>query len=293
MQEVENDERLNAYWEALLAQHRTEKDHFLAQRTERMLSRLNARVDAEELMQARRRRFWKIFSIAAAFIAVCGLGLWINMISTPVQVAKVYENTQSEVKRITLPDGSDVCLGREAVLVWSDEKDVRKVSLKGDAYFDIVRDTLRPFVVSTEVVDIKVLGTAFSVSAPTSRTTADVVLERGSVKLISKGGTPLLRLSPNQKASVDMEAEDISVENVYASSLIQQQYNIVSLDNAGVDQIIRAIESTYGVKVVASGYNPASQYHMDFLRSDPIGDVLAILEVLTGGRFSSTNTEQK
>ena len=110
-----------------------------------------------------------------------------------------------------------------------------------------------------------------------------------SVRLMSKSGTNLLRMSPNQKARYDISSGDISVEQVYAGPMIQQQYSIVSFDNASVGQILRAIESAYGVKINASGYDRTKQYHMSFLRNDPLGDVLAVLEALTGGRYSSTN----
>ena len=114
---------------------------------------------------------------------------------------------------------------------------------------------------------------------------------RDHSRLLSKGGMPLLRLTPNQKAAYDAASGDISVEQVYAAPMIRQQYSIVTFENASVEEIVRAIEENYGIRVTASGYDPSKQYHMSFLRSDAPGDVLAVLELLTGGHFSSNNVQ--
>ncbi|MBO4725841.1 MAG: FecR domain-containing protein [Firmicutes bacterium] len=283
-----SDKRLEAYIEALNARRKVESDPSMEERTQRMLSRLGARIDADEVSAARRRSMWRYAGMAAAVVLICGLA-WLMRPSGVSPKEAVYENALAEVSRITLPDGSEVCLKRGGVIRYSELRNLRTASLCGEAYFDVARDTLRPFVVSTEAIDVKVLGTAFSVDAPEGSGKADIVLERGSVRLMSKGGTPLLRMSPNQKARINAATGDVSVEQVYAGPMIQQQYSIVSLDNACVEQILHAIESAYGVKINASGFDRSKQYHMSFLRNDPLGDVLAVLEALTGGRFSSTN----
>ena len=64
---------------------------------------------------------------------------------------------------------------------------------------------------------------------------------------------------------------------------------MVSFENARVDEIIRAIESQYGIKVNASEYNPVKRYHINYFMSDSASDVLAMMEELTGGHFLSSN----
>ena len=56
-----------------------------------------------------------------------------------------------------------------------------------------------------------------------------------------------------------------------------------------LEEIIAAIESVYGIKVSASGYDPSKHYHINFLRTESVGDVLNVLELMTGGHYSSTN----
>ena len=291
--QLQNDqqERLGAYMEAIRALSETESDPRIEQRTAHMLDRLNARIDADQHRSRRVGRILRITAVAASFVLVAALGWWEVVRLDRESGPQAWENPTLEVRQVVLPDGTRVCLQSGSALTFEEKSGIRMTGLKGDAYFDVVRDTLHPFVVRTDALDVKVLGTAFSVSAPAGSGKADVILERGSVRLLSKGGMPLLRLTPNQKAAYDAASGDISVEQVYAAPMIRQQYSIVTFENASVEEIVRAIEENYGIRVTASGYDPSKQYHMSFLRSDAPGDVLAVLELLTGGHFSSNNVQ--
>lgn len=285
-------ERLEAYRKALDEAFRTVSDPSVDERKARMLERLDARIEADA---ARRRRFWNVTRpvVAVACLLVVALLVWRKQNSADLarsrQPELAYENIANEVRRVSLPDGTSVCLKYGASLSFSETDGMRQAELIGEAYFDVARDSIHPFVVKTEALDLRVLGTAFSVSATPGYSKTDVVLERGSVRLQTKGGASILRLTPNQKAVYDVATGDVTIESVSAKQSIQQEYGMVSFENARVDEIIRAIESQYGIKVNASGYNPAKQYHISYFRSDSAGDVLAMMEVLTGGHFSSGN----
>ena len=285
-------ERLEAYKKALDEAFRAASDPSMDERTARMLERLNGRIDADA---ARRRRFWNVARpvAAAACLLVVAFLVWRNPSSADLAPSQpqglAYENKEVEVRRVALPDGTSVCLQYGASLSFSERDGIREAELCGEAYFDVARDSLRPFIVKTEALDVRVLGTAFSVSATPGDSKTDVILERGSVRLQTKGGASILRLTPNQRAVYDVANGDVSVESISAKSAIQQEYGMVSFENARVDEIIRAIESQYGIKISASGYNPSKQYHISYFRSDNASDVLAMMEELTGGHFSSSN----
>lgn len=66
-----------------------------------------------------------------------------------------------------LPDGTHVWLnsGTELSFMYDKRKGVREAVLDGEAYFEVMRDTLHPFVVETKELSVKVLGTKFNVKA--------------------------------------------------------------------------------------------------------------------------------
>lgn len=279
--------RLDAYEQALKSLRDTVSDPGLEQDAARMMEWLDARIDTDLSKHVKIKRWLTTISVAAAVVLVAGL--WMGRPRYKAPDVSAYENNSGTVKQFSLPDGTSVVLSEGASLTYRLASGRRLATLEGSGYFDVARDTLSPFIVSTAGLDIKVLGTAFSVHSPEGSSLTDVILERGSVRLLSKGGTPLLRLVPNQKAVYNAVSGDIAVEQVYARPLIQQQFSLVSLDNASVEEIIAAIESVYGIKVSASGYDPSRHYHINFLRTESVGDVLNVLELMTGGHYSSTN----
>ena len=63
----------------------------------------------------------------------------------------------------------------------------REVFLQGEGYFDVAEDRAHPFMVNTEAVSIRVLGTQFNVSAYPDDENGSTVLVKGSVTLLEKG----------------------------------------------------------------------------------------------------------
>ena len=93
----------------------------------------------------------------------------------------------------------------------------REVFLDGEAYFEVAHNQKIPFLVNTNELSVKVLGTRFNISAyETDRLTETVLLE-GRVSVSERSVLGLLRsekiLSPNQKASYDHKDRSITVIN--------------------------------------------------------------------------------
>ncbi|MBK6633014.1 MAG: FecR family protein [Chitinophagaceae bacterium] len=73
--------------------------------------------------------------------------------------------------------------------------------MDGEAYFDVVKDPSRPFIVHTTGIDIKVLGTAFNVKAYKMEPVIEATLIHGSIEVINKNrpGSPGVMLKPHEK----------------------------------------------------------------------------------------------
>lgn len=286
-------ERLEAYKMALDAAFRVASDASTEERSEKMLERLDARIEENS---RRKRQVAKFFApvTALSMLIAFAVILFRPAQSSVIQQETIsYANNTEEVSRISLPDGTSVYLKHGAILDYTESEGMRQAMLKGDAFFDVARDTIKPFMVRTEKLDVKVLGTAFSISADQGYAKASVILERGSLRLQTKSGESILRLRPNQRAVFDGSSGDIDVEEVPARQIIQQEYSLVSFENASVEDILKALEAQYGVKIDASGYNPSLHYNVNYFRSDTLGDILAMMEVLTGGHFSSNNSTRE
>jgi transmembrane sensor len=105
--------------------------------------------------------------------------------------------------KIQLPDGSQVWVNSGSHLKYDGnfKGSTREVQLDGEAYFDVVKDASRPFIVHTSGIDIKVLGTAFNVKAYNSEPVIEATLIHGSIEVnnISQPGAAKIMLKPHEK----------------------------------------------------------------------------------------------
>lgn len=267
-----------------------------------VISRLNSRIDSLDPRRKpdsrKRGKVRRVASAAAAIAAVvAGIIIMLQYLDSgdkPVPdtlYASACANTSAATKCITLPDDTKVFLkpGSEIRYDVSSMNDRRILEISGEAYFDVKSDSLRPFTVKTRDISVSVLGTAFTVSSRPDSPSTEVMLERGSVRLLSPQGSPLLKMVPNQKAIYSSDSGDITVEERPAYADIAAEYRIVSLEEATLAQITESIGSIFGVRV-----RPASEsmyqkqnkkYFFKYLRTDSLNDVVSAAEHLTGIRL--------
>ena len=187
---------------------------------------------------------------------------------------------------LRLSDGTQVWLNSESSLVFPVRfgDGPREVTVTGEAYFDVAHDEAHPFVVKTENLSVRVLGTAFNVRAHAADPLTEVVLERGSVRLQTPEGYNLVRLHPNQRAVFDAAKDDIEVEEIYAEHFVTERYNLVAMKNATIGEIIARIESNYGVRIRIADPDNRKRYDINYLRTNSLEEVIDIVEFMTGQR---------
>ena len=266
--------------------HETLTSPSLENDTERMLSRLNARIDAggqkPRRLQAFRRWGTAIAAAVSVLLVIGGVFLLRNLSLSPSEGLETLANQTGETSTTVLDDGTRVYLRPGAVLSYNvlTLKGRRVAELSGDAYFDVARDEDKPFLVRTKNIGVQVLGTAFSVS--TQQDITQVVLERGSVRLLSQTGEPLLTMQPNQKAVWRPGGNGVRVESVYASSFVTDKYNLVAFYDETLPEILDALQERFGVRISCSDIPDGKRYNLAFLKSDSLENVIAILEYMTG-----------
>ena len=118
----------------------------------------------ERIVSGLRSPRWAAVAVGtAAFVAVVWLAISFDtlpFLHRPTQVA-----TQvAEVRETTLPDGTRVVLGADSQLNFEVTQRMRRAAVVGgDAYFEVAHDTSRPFTVSVDDVQVRVVGTQFEI----------------------------------------------------------------------------------------------------------------------------------
>lgn len=122
------------------------------------------------------------------------------LVFAPVLVLRLQADevtAPAEVRSVTLDDGTIVLLGADSAIAVRSKAGGRSVRLlKGEAFFDVVRDPQRPFTVGARDVDVTVLGTSFNVRLAGDG--AEVEVATGIVQVAKGGDAPAapVRLDP-------------------------------------------------------------------------------------------------
>lgn len=111
---------------------------------------------------------------------------------------------------LLLPDGSKVWLNSASRIEYKGNfnDSIREVSLEGEAFFDVVKDKTRPFIVHTSDIDIRVLGTAFNVKSYPKDPSIETTLIHGMIEVTNKKEptSPKVILRPHEKLVFSKEA---------------------------------------------------------------------------------------
>lgn len=156
--------------------------------------------------------------------------------------------------RVTLSDGTVVKLNSGSKLVFpakfSDAK--REVFLIGEGYFDVAKDASRPFIVNTEFINVKVLGTHFNISAYENEKSATAVLVEGSVEVYR--GNLFSRddclIKPGQGCFFNQSSDRLIVQDIDVDEYVSWKDGYFQLKNQSLETITKKLEKYYDRSIV-------------------------------------------
>lgn len=190
-----------------------------------------------------------------------------NTLTNP-RGSKVIDMTLADGSRVWLNSGSSVTY---PVAFVSNE---RKVSITGEAYFEIAHDASRPFKVNKGETDITVLGTHFNVNAYDDEQNIKVTLLEGSVK-VSKGSINDI-LKPGQQAQINNDVkvvDDVDLEQVMAWKNGRFIFN-----GSDIESVMRQVARWYDMEVEYKGDLTKEEFVGVISQNVNISQILEMLE---------------
>jgi ferric-dicitrate binding protein FerR (iron transport regulator) len=166
-----------------------------------------------------------------------------------VPYGKTFEVTLSDGTYVHLNSGSSL---RYPVQFIRGLK--RQVFVQGEAFFDVSKDSLHPFMVSAAQLNVRVLGTKFNVSAYHEDEFTEIVLVEGSVSLFStsNGYDPAKNtmLEPGYKASFEKRQEGITLTPVITDIYTSWRQGELAFRNMTLENILKKLERHYDIKII-------------------------------------------
>lgn len=228
--------------------------------------------------ESRNHLLSRVWKYAAAVIIGLITTFSIVQLSQHQAIEKVSFSAQTkygEVKKIVLPDSSEVILNAHSKIVYTESEQLREVWIEGEAYFHVKpTDNNEGFLVHTyDHLNVAVLGTKFNVN--TYGHHINVTLQQGSVKVEIKGKEQRetqLYMKPGERVSYDKQNGDYTKNRTNVSQLIAWTEGRLIMNNYSLKDAARFIEQVFNQKLIindslllrekASGSMPVS-YNID------------------------------
>ncbi len=195
-----------------------------------------------------------------------------------------------KITSMVLPDGTTVWLNAKSKLKYSPEFSgkQREVYLEGEAFFDVTEDKERPFIVYTQDIRVKVLGTAFTVKAYTDDHISEATLVRGKV-IVANGsgiGKANLEMNPDERVVYSRDSKELTLSQVKADDYVLWKSGTLRFENEPLDNVIRSLERWYSVTITVPENQESDCRLTARIESETLEEMLELLKSSTGIDYS-------
>lgn len=232
-------------------------------------------------------RFYKYAAILFLALLVGTAGYYFGIKN---QANNVYSEIISTEKQVVneyqLPDGSVVTLNSNSKLQFPKKfkNNLREVTITGEAFFDVVPDAEKPFIIHAGNARVKVLGTSFNVSAYPENETVEVVVETGTVQVqCSEKSDDLdtgeILLKPGEKGILLNSAGKLEKTlNTDRNYLAWKTQNLV-FDQMPLNEVVRYLNKTYHTEIQLKQENLKTLVLTAQFERKPVDFILNVIQL--------------
>lgn len=254
------------------------------------LARLHATIDSR---QTRLRRI-RIMKWAAAAVVVAAVSITATFFATRSWLAGRYQGTEmakvsvpdGASRWMTLPDSTRVFLAGGSTIVSPSTFNgkTRTVFLIGKARFSVAKDKEHPFIVRTQGMAVKAIGTKFTVDAYPSEDIESTTLEQGitsvGVENTTKSGYDW-RMRPGQRLTYDKQSGDVTLTNSTGDGDHDWTKGWLVFNGETFPAIANTLQHRFGVRIACDNMQRLrGRYYVKFAPNENLGDVLRVLSKL-------------
>jgi len=222
-----------------------------------------------------------LYSIYSTFLATSS--------SDNSSLVEIY-SPQGARTHFQLPDGTKGWLNSGSTLKYATNfLGNRKVQLSGEAWFEVIHNKDKPFVVSTPALDVQVLGTKFNVAAFLNEKVTEVVLQEGKVQVDGTDKKFTAELKPNERFIYDALLKTSTIQNVNAVQFSAWKDGLLVFRNEPLSEVLNRIGRWYNVEIVMT--DPMLQkfrYRATF-QEEQIEEVIRLISLTAPIEYSFNN----
>ncbi|WP_303228020.1 FecR family protein, partial [Parabacteroides goldsteinii] len=265
------------------------------QLTDKLAGQIRSQADPEAIRKRKRSVQDKIFiqiqqrkkqkerrilfvSIAASLLVLFTIGY--NLLTgshSSEQIAWIEISTPKGVRdSVLLSDGSKIFLNGGSDLKYPRQftGDTREVSFTGEGYFEIAKNAKKPFLINTELIEVKVLGTKFNLKAYANDMSVETILEEGRVQVKHSASNQILDMKPNDCVTFNKQMNTFSTKQVDPLVATMWRSGKYSFHSTPFPEFAQTLERGFGVTFIIENPDVASRHFTgEFIRGESIDEI--------------------
>jgi ferric-dicitrate binding protein FerR (iron transport regulator) len=223
---------------------------------------------------------WKV-AASVLLVVAGGIGsLWISGYFSEQQSAVIeLKASKGEKSQAILADGSHVWLNSQTVLKY-DALNPRKVTMEGEAFFDVKKDHDHPFeVITASGMKVIVTGTKFNLRSFADEPFVETTLEEGEVLIEGANNQQLAQLEPGQQAQYKTGENKASVRNVSTELYSLWKNNELRFTDISFADLIPRIERWYGVTITSNSKQKNNDRFTMTIKTESLRELLNMMQL--------------
>lgn len=212
---------------------------------------LQHKIETQNKISHKKQVMKYLFSLTASITLIVLLSTGYLIKKTNSSDSKYYTYLTNENKTdLTLDDGTRITLNKNSRLTYSDEygKKSRVVRLEGEAYFDVAKDSLKPFSIVMGSSSITVLGTSFNLKNEINSHNITATLVEGSICFETSGQKVVLK--PGQQLTFDQESTSIDIIQVKTEEYTSWKDGLLRYKSIPFVELIQTLKEKYQVEII-------------------------------------------
>ena len=298
--ESAEDSLFRNYWDKIELSKITDADH-ARQRLDRIHHTIN--LNQSDGLPTTNVRFLKISKLSLTqwisrvavvlLIPVITLLIYTQLFQSGQYAAQIEIDQKIEVISprgsrtfLELSDGTKVWLNHDSKMIYPQKfiGNVRTVKLLGEGYFEVAPNKAKPFIVESNGMIVKAVGTAFNVRAYNDGTDFETTLESGKViieKNLGNKKTTAIKMEPGQHFVFDAATNQHSLKTEELTKYVSWKEGKLIFKDDHLDKVAEQLSRWFDVKIVLSDIKLKDLTCTGTFVNETLPQVLEMMEFVT------------
>lgn len=217
-----------------------------------VISRIENSSNSEKPIQKSAKTFtlYTFFARVAA-VLVIGIATYFVYQNFSSSNSKILVSANNETTEILMPDSSVINLAVAGEIKYAkDFVNKRTLSLTGEAFFEVKNQNNNSFIVITNEIEVKVLGTSFYIQANEKDSLIEVGVKTGRVEVTQKSGKQSIILNANEMVQYNKNNHSFSQLENYSNNKLYWKTAVLEFNEQPLDQVLSTLGEVFDKEIV-------------------------------------------